>query len=142
MTMTTRVVSVSVPVADQDAALAFYTEVLGCEVRLDIEVWPGARMVEVVPPGSSVGLVLLPPDSEIPMAIRLGTPDAQEAYDTLRAAGVTLHNPDLVRMEGIPPMFFFADPDDNGLVYLEEADPAGLGGRGDLPADQEGHDHG
>ncbi|HXC84160.1 MAG TPA: VOC family protein, partial [Trebonia sp.] len=68
--MTTRVQSVSIPVADQDRALAFYTEVLGCELRTDIEVWPGARLVEVVPPGSSVGLVLLPPDSEIPMAVR------------------------------------------------------------------------
>ena len=51
MTMTTRVWSVSSPVADQDRALAFYTEVLGCELRTDIEVWPGARLVEVVPPG-------------------------------------------------------------------------------------------
>jgi len=29
------------PVADQDAALAFYTDVLGCELRTDVEVWPG-----------------------------------------------------------------------------------------------------
>jgi catechol 2,3-dioxygenase-like lactoylglutathione lyase family enzyme len=42
---------VSIPVADQDRALAFYAEVLGCELRTDIEVWPGARLVEVVPPG-------------------------------------------------------------------------------------------
>lgn len=120
--MTTRVLSVSVPVSDQDAALKFYTEVLGCELRTDVEVWPGARMVEVVPPGSSVSLVLLPPDSEIPVAIRLGTPDAQQAHDTVRKAGVTLHNAELVRMEGVPAMFSFTDPDDNGLVYMEESD--------------------
>ena len=120
MSMTTRVLSVSVPVADQDAALRFYTEVLGCEVRTDVEVWPGARFVEVVPPGSSVALVLLPPDSEIPLAVRLGTPDAQHAHDVVRAAGVPLHNEELVRMEGVPPMFSFADPDGNGLVYLED----------------------
>lgn len=120
MTMTTRVLSVSVPVADQDAALTFYTEVLGCELRTDVEVWPGARLVEVAPPGSRVSLVLLPPDSQIPIAIRLGTPDAQQAHDRIRAAGVTLHNPELVRLEGIPAMFSFADPDGNGLVYLED----------------------
>lgn len=85
MTMTTRVLSVT----DQDAALRFYTVVLGCELRTEVEVWPGARMVEVVPP-----------------------------------AGVTLHNDDLVRMEGVPPMFSFADPDGNGLVYLEDGGPA------------------
>jgi catechol 2,3-dioxygenase-like lactoylglutathione lyase family enzyme len=120
MTMTTRVLSVTMPVADQDKALRFYTEVLGCELRNDVEVWPGARLVEVVPPGSSVGLVLLPPDSEIPVAVRLGTTDAEIAHARLRAAGVTLHNDEVLHLEGAPPMFFFADPDGNGLVYLEE----------------------
>lgn len=120
--MTTRVLSVSVPVADQDAALKFYTEVLGFELRTDVEVWPGARMIEVVPPGSSVALVLLPPDSQIPVAIRLGTTDAQQAHDTIRKAGVTLHNETLVLMEGVPAMFSFTDPDGNGLVYLEDSD--------------------
>jgi len=118
--MTTRVHSVSIPVADQDRALAFYTEVLGCELRTDVEVWPGARFVEVVPPGSEVGLVLLPPDSEIPMAVRLGTSNAETAHVRLRDSEATLHNDELVLLEGSPPMFFFADPDGNGLVYLEE----------------------
>lgn len=118
--MTTRVQSVSIPVADQDRALSFYTEVLGCELRADVEVWPGARFVEVVPPGSDVGLVLLPPNSEIPMAVRLGTSNAETAQARLRNAGATLHNDEVVLLEGSPPMFFFADPDGNGLVYLEE----------------------
>jgi catechol 2,3-dioxygenase-like lactoylglutathione lyase family enzyme len=124
MAMTTRVLSVSVPVTDQDAALEFYTEVLGCELRTDVEVWPGARMVEVVPPGSSVSLVLLPPDSQIPVAIRLGTSDAQQAHDRVREAGVVLHNEELVRLEGVPAMFSFTDPNGNGLVYLEDTDDA------------------
>ena len=121
MTMTTKVKSVTIPVTDQDQALRFYTEVLGCELRTDIEVWPGARLVEVVPPGSHVGLVLLPPDSEIPVAVRLGTTDAEAAHARLRDAGVTLHNDEVIHLEGAPPMFFFADPDGNGLVYLEES---------------------
>lgn len=121
MTMTTRVLSVSVPVSDQDAALAFYTGVLGCELRYDVEVWPGARMVEVVPPGADVGLVLLPPDSPLPMAVRLGTSDAAAAYARLAdTAGVVLHNDEVLRWEGVPPMFHFADPEGNGLVYLED----------------------
>lgn len=120
--MTTRVLSVSVPVADQDAALRFYNRVLGCELRADMEVWPGARLVEVVPPGSSVSLVLLPTDSQIPVAIRLGTTDAQRAHDSIRDAGVPLHNEQLVRMDGVPAMFSFTDPDGNGLVYLEDHD--------------------
>ncbi|OBB32658.1 VOC family protein [Mycolicibacterium fortuitum] len=124
MTMTTRVLSVSIPVSDQDAALKFYTEVLGCELRTDMEVWPGARMIEVAPTGSTVSLVLLPHDSQIPIAIRLGTSDAQHAHDKVRAAGVNLHNEELVRMEGVPAMFSFTDPDGNGLVYLEDTEPS------------------
>jgi catechol 2,3-dioxygenase-like lactoylglutathione lyase family enzyme len=120
MSMTTRVQSVSIPVADQYRALEFYIDVLGCELRADLEVWPGARFVEVVPPGSSVGLVLLPPDSEIPMAVRLGTSNAKTAHARLSEAGVTLHNDEVLLLDGAPPMFFFADPDGNGLVYLEE----------------------
>jgi catechol 2,3-dioxygenase-like lactoylglutathione lyase family enzyme len=121
--MTTKIQSVSVVVADQDRALRFYTEVLDCELRTDLEVWPGARLVEVVPPGSSVGIVLLPPDSPLPLAVRMGTSDADAAYGRLRSAGVTLHNDEVLHLEGSPPMFFFADPDGNGLVYLEEEAP-------------------
>ncbi|WP_300009082.1 VOC family protein [Pseudonocardia sp.] len=121
--MTTRVLSESVPVSDQNAALRFYTEVLGCDLRTDVQLWPGARMVEVAPPGSSVSVVLLPPDSQIPVAIRLGTSDARRAHDTLRDAGVTLHDAELVLMDGVPAMFSFTDPDGNGVVYMEEYDP-------------------
>jgi hypothetical protein len=92
-----------------------------------VEVWPGARLVEVVPPGSSVGLVLLPTDSEIPMAVRLGTSNAETAHARLREAGVTLHTEEVVLLAGAPRMFFFADPDGNGLVYLEQESPDAAG---------------
>jgi predicted enzyme related to lactoylglutathione lyase len=65
-------------------------------------------------------LVLLPPDSPIPIAIRLGTSDAQQAHNTVRVAGVTVHDEELIRMEGAPAMFSFTDPDGNALVYLED----------------------
>ncbi|HEY9292035.1 MAG TPA: VOC family protein, partial [Microlunatus sp.] len=112
--------SFSVPVADQDRALEFYRDVLGFEVRIDTEPWPGARLVEVVPPGSEVGLVLLPPDSEIPMAVRMATTDAAAAHQALRAAGAQLHNDEVITLDGGAPMFFFSDQDGNGLVYIEE----------------------
>ena len=117
--MTSRIQSVSVPVADQDRALAFYTEVLGCELRADIELLPGARWVEVAPPGSEVSIALLPADGEIPVGVRLGTDDADAAHDALTAAGATVHQ-EVLRLEFAPPMFTFADPDDNLLVLIEE----------------------
>ncbi len=100
MAMTTRVVSVSIPVTDQDAALRFYVDVLGCELRTDREVWPGARLVEVVPPGSDVGLVLLPQDSEIPMAVRMER-HAEAAHRRLQNADVLLHNDEVIHLDGI-----------------------------------------
>lgn len=112
--------SVSVPVRDQDAALRFWTEVLGCELVFDGEPLPGARMIEVRPPGSAVGIVLLPPDSPIPVAVRLGTADADEAYARVRGSGVELDNDEVLRWPGVPPMFAFHDPEGNGLVYLED----------------------
>ena len=117
--MTSRIQSVSVPVADQDRALAFYTEVLGCELRADIELWPGARWVEVAPPGSEVSIALLPADGEIPVGVRLGTDNADVDHDALTAAGATVHQ-EVLRLEFAPPMFTFADPDDNLLVLIEE----------------------
>lgn len=126
MTMTTRVLSVPVPVADQDAAPAFHTGVLGCVLRHDVEVWPGVRMVEVVPPGSDVGLVLLPPDSPLPLAVRMGTSDADAAHALLREVpGVVHHDDDVLRWEGVPPMSSSTDPDGNGLVHLEDTGDRG-----------------
>lgn len=123
MAKTTRIISISVPVSDQDAALRYYTEVLGCELREDMEPWPGARWIEVVPPGTDIGIALLKPEDGIPVAVRLGTDDADDAHASLRAAGSTLHNDEVLRWEGMPPMFSFEDPDGNGLVYLEDERP-------------------
>ncbi|GAA1173529.1 hypothetical protein GCM10009584_13300 [Ornithinimicrobium humiphilum] len=54
------------------------------------------------------------------MAVRLGTTDAREAHERIRGSGVTLHNEELVLLDGVPPMFSFTDPEGNGLVYLED----------------------
>jgi catechol 2,3-dioxygenase-like lactoylglutathione lyase family enzyme len=120
MARTTRVLSTSVKVRGQDAALRFWTEVLGCELRYDGEPMPGVRMIEVVPPGSEAGIVLLPPRSRVPVAVRLGTGDADEAFARVRAAGVKVDNPEVLRWEGVAPMFAFRDPEGNRLVYIED----------------------
>ena len=120
MARTTRVISVSVEVKDQDRALAFYTQVLGFELRADFEIGPGERWVEVVPPGSDVGVALLTRESGIPIGVRLGTPDADEAHAGLVAAGSAPHN-EVLRTNYAPPMFAFADPDGNAVVYIEDA---------------------
>lgn len=120
MGLTKRVLSVTVLVRDQDAALRFYVDELGFGVRTDAEIWPGARLVEVVPPGSDVGVVLLTPGTELPVAVRLATNDADEAFQRVRDLGVQIHNDEVIHLDGAPPMFYFADPDGNGLVYMQE----------------------
>jgi len=58
------VTHVNIWVRDQDEALAFYTEKLGCEVRddLTVEEMGGFRWLTVSPPGQSdLAMILMPP---------------------------------------------------------------------------------
>lgn len=119
MGITTRIMSVSVEVADQDTALAFYRDVLGCEVRADVEIWPGARWVEVAPPGSSVGIALLTRDSGLPIGVRYVTDDAEQAHRALTAAGATPHQ-EVVYTDFAPPMFTVDDPDANTVILIQD----------------------
>jgi hypothetical protein len=47
-------------------------------------------------------------------------PGGRRSHRAFRQAGARLYNDEVVHLDGSPPMFFFADPDGNGLVYLEE----------------------
>lgn len=58
--MTTTLSSVFVPVHDPEAALGFYRDGLGLEVRLDVENG-GFRWVTVGAPGQDVAIVLFQP---------------------------------------------------------------------------------
>ena len=119
----TDVVAIAIPVRDQDAALAFYTGVLGCEVIADDVVGPGFRWLEVRPVGSTIGIALIAPEDDVPVGvdtgIRLAVKDATAAHEALRASGAEVG--ELLLWEGAPPMFGFNDPDGNRL-YLVEAD--------------------
>ncbi|WP_232663571.1 VOC family protein [Pseudonocardia sp. TRM90224] len=56
--MIDRIATAVVVVADQDTMLAFFTGPLGFTLTTDAEMWPGARWVEVAPPGGGTSLVL------------------------------------------------------------------------------------
>ena len=71
--------TVAVPVRDQERALAFYTGVLGLEVRLDAP-FGGGRWVEVAPPGGATSLALVTDrPAGIDTGVRLTTADAAAA---------------------------------------------------------------
>ena len=109
-------------VADQDAALRFYTEKLGYEVRADVSFGENgeARWVEVAPPGSTARLALNPPMRGEPGggAIGVETPDVHAELDRVSALGITITTP-IMDMGGAPPMFSFADPDGNHIWVVE-----------------------
>jgi lactoylglutathione lyase len=117
----TRVHTVAVPVSDRERALAFYTDVLGFEVRRDAAFGAGQRWIEIAPPGAET-TVALPPvhpgvKSGVDTGLRLATPNAREAHAGLVAAGVDLD--EVLDFPGAPPMFFVRDPDGNTLVIVE-----------------------
>lgn len=62
--MITSVSTVSLFVSDQDRAKAFYTDVLGFELRADNPLYPGAavRWIAVAPAGAHTELILYLPD--------------------------------------------------------------------------------
>jgi catechol 2,3-dioxygenase-like lactoylglutathione lyase family enzyme len=126
---------VVIPVGDHDRAVAFY-ESLGFERRNDIPWGDGQRWVELYPPGSSTGLVLVPPRPGEPTGVQTGiilnTDDIDAAHAELQALGVDV-DPEVARvgaparirigpveMAGpVPPMFYFRDPDGNALLLVQ-----------------------
>ncbi|UUN28361.1 VOC family protein [Streptomyces sp. FIT100] len=112
---------VTLPVSDQDRALAFYTEVLGFEVTADLQVPPG-RWLQVAPKGAQTVFTLSGPGMGgftpgSTRGIMLVTTDVDADCAKLTAAGVEVDGPNDVpwgRMAG------FTDPDGNGLMLLTE----------------------
>jgi lactoylglutathione lyase len=108
-------------VADQDAALAFYTEKLGYEVRADVQYAEGgsARWLEVAPPGSTARLALNPPMDSTPGGSGIGveTADIDGEYARLKDLGVDVDEP--FSPPGAPKMFPVRDPDGNHIWVVE-----------------------
>jgi lactoylglutathione lyase len=115
--------TVGVPVTDQDRALAFYVDVLGLETRLDVPMGGGRRWIEVAPDGASTSIALVVAHEGVPAGvetgIRLTTPHVDANHAALREQGVDAD--DVLRWEGVPPMFAFRDQDGNGLEIVEQA---------------------
>lgn len=114
-------------VSDQDAALAFYTEKLGFEVRADVRFGENDEMrwLEVAPPGSTARLALNPPMRDEPggSAIGVETADVEGEHARLSAIGGVDLDPAPMRNPGAPLMFMLRDPDGNTVVVVE-APPA------------------
>ncbi|MEA2148640.1 MAG: hypothetical protein QOD69_470 [Solirubrobacteraceae bacterium] len=115
-------------VADQDAALAFYTDTLGFELRGDMSFGEHGegRWLEVAPPGSSARLALNPPmGGATPGGSSIGveSTDVPAEHARLSTIGGIDVDAELTRVPGAPLMFMLRDPDGNHIVVVE-APPA------------------
>jgi lactoylglutathione lyase len=110
-------------VADQDAAIAFYTEKLGFELRSDTPFGETGEMrwVEVAPPGSTARLALNPPMADEPGGGGIGveTDDVLGEHARLSALGGIDLDAEPMRTPGAPLMFMLRDPDGNVVVVVE-----------------------
>ncbi|MBI5088844.1 MAG: VOC family protein [Actinobacteria bacterium] len=109
-------------VSDQDAALAFYTDKLGFEVRADVRFGEHGEMrwLEVAPPGSTARLALNPPMGSEPGGggIGLETSDLLAEHRRLTAiGGIDLDEP--MTSPGAPHLFMLRDPDGNHIAVVE-----------------------
>ena len=110
-------------IADQDAAIAYYTQRLGWELRADIPFGDegGSRWVEVAPPGSETRLALNPPMGEWGpggSSIGVDTVDVDAERARLEATGVTVG--EIMGGEGpVPRMFSIEDPDGNHIWAVQ-----------------------
>lgn len=125
-TTVSRIANVIVPVGDQDAMLAFYTETVGLEKRADVPFGDeaGYRWIEVAPSGAETPIALCPPGPNSTAGgkdtgITLQVDDADAYHAQLRDRGVDVDD-EVSRMgDPVPPMFWFRDPEGNSLMAVE-----------------------
>ena len=123
MPQITHVGRVMVPVADQDEAIAFYTDTLGFSLTADVPFGEGDRWVEVAPPGGGAAIALVPGRDEYPTGkmtgIALDSTDPKADHAALTAAGVDV-DAELMGGDGVVPLlFFFRDQDANHVMIVE-----------------------
>jgi uncharacterized glyoxalase superfamily protein PhnB len=112
---------VTVPVTNQQAALAFYTEKLGFEVRLQMPYMdPSSLWIEVAPPNGTTRLVLATWMPHLKTGeftgIVLITTNIKADYMELKSKGVTMTPLDK-QAWGTSTMI--SDPDGNQLVLQQ-----------------------
>ena len=127
VTTITDVRTIGITVTNQDEALAFSVDTLGFEKRLDAPISPTMRWVEVAPPGASTSIALnaaeaaanIGADVGADTGVRFTVPNAAAEHAAMRKRGVDVG--DLLRWDGVPPMFSFDDSDGNRFYIVEES---------------------
>ncbi len=125
----TELSTVVVPVRDQDAALRFYTDVLGLEKISDFTYESGERWLEVAPPGQIISLCLVASQAPgVETGIALCSDDIPGDLARFRERGARVDDVPLepgevvwwagAPLAGAPPQFRVWDPDGNSLLIV------------------------
>lgn len=117
--MITNVKFISVPVSDQDRALAFWTEKVGFEILTDQPMGPDKRWIELGIGAAETRVVLFTMDGQ---EDRIGTAfngslacdDVEATYRQLTERGVNFKSPPTKQSWGV--FAIMKDPDDNEFV--------------------------
>jgi catechol 2,3-dioxygenase-like lactoylglutathione lyase family enzyme len=123
-TRLTKVGTVVIPVNDVDGAIAFYTDTLGFEKRVDVPFGGQYRWVEVAPAGADTTIALAPPPQGTPAGnretgITLQTEDIDAVHADLQSRGVDVDD-EVSRMgDPVPPLLWFRDPEGNTLMVVD-----------------------
>ena len=125
--MVSRIHSVTVPVADQDAALDFYVNKLGWEKAMDMPMGPEGRWLTVVPPGAATQIALAPLGWYTPetmprkdTGISLVSKDIEGDYATMVERGVKFKGPLEVMPWGDKATHFY-DIDGNEFFFCADS---------------------
>lgn len=119
----TKVQLFSIPVSDQDRAVAFYSDVLGFQVQSDVRMGPDMRWIMMAPPGAATAVTLVTWFPSMPAGslkgLVLESDDLDADLASLTAKGVLVAN----GVEEAPWGRFvqFDDPDGNGIVLQKTA---------------------
>ncbi len=117
---------VIVPVSDQDAAIDFWTNGFGLELRGDTPyeaMGQQLRWVEVGPAGAETVLALNVPGSDHPQPgqetnVSFVTDDLEADHAALTDRGVAIE--EIMSFDGpVPPMAFFRDNDGNRYLLVQ-----------------------
>ena len=123
--MIARIATAAVYVEDQEKAVDFWTSQVGFEVRVEKEMGPSAKWIELGPPGAESGIVIYPKSmmadwAERKPSIVFDCQNLTETFQELQSRGVVFQQ----EPQNMPwgPFAIFLDTESNWFGLREKAE--------------------
>lgn len=121
--MISRIATAAVYVDDQEKAVDFWRNLVGFEVRVEKEMGPKAKWIEVCPKGAESCLVIYPKSlmadwAERKPSIVFESENLRQTYEEMRSRGVNFQQ----EPQNLPwgPFAIFLDPEGNWFGLREK----------------------